>query len=564
MALTLMLLLPLLGAIALIAIPGDESPVERAIALWTSVLTAVLAVVVVAGRHEVDVAWIRSLGIRWHFAVDGISAALVLLTALLTVAVVVHTLAGRIPPGGSGSTFLGCILLVETGALATFLARDAILFFISFEVVLVPMWVLIRSFGDDHVPDERRSDAAGRFVLFTVLGSTLMLVGILFLVHHQGTSDLTELARLHGDGISRSLETTIAAILLLGLGIKVPLWPVHTWLPPAHTVAPTAGSVLLAAVLLKMGTYGIVRLVVATVPNGLATLSPVLAILGVVGILWGGLACLVERDLKRLIAYSSVAHMGFVVLALASGSDTGLQAALLGNIAHGMVAALLFFVVGDLKEQWGSADLRTVRIGLRDRASRFGVVLLIGLGAALGLPGLVSFWGEFLALYATWSPAADRPVTLMRICVVLGAAGLALAAAYSLRVARLVWSGEAGGAAVGASAPSHAGGQVAGGSRPGSGGGRHSGGAGRPGSAVGAATPVTGTSVATGLTGATEAGPGPEIAPEAGGVVDVRGARWAVMLTLAVAVVVLGVLPQLLLGLSGADAVRLITGGGVP
>jgi NADH-quinone oxidoreductase subunit M len=287
--------------------------------------------------------------------------------------------------------------------------------------------------------------------------------------------------------------------------------------------------VLLAAVLLKMGTYGIVRLVVATVPNGLATLSPVLAILGVVGILWGGLACLVERDLKRLIAYSSVAHMGFVVLALASGSDTGLQAALLGNIAHGMVAALLFFVVGDLKEQWGSADLRTVRIGLRDRASRFGVVLLIGLGAALGLPGLVSFWGEFLALYATWSPAADRPVTLMRICVVLGAAGLALAAAYSLRVARLVWSGEAGGAA-----------------------------------AVGAATPVTGTLLATGVTGAMEAGPGPEIAPEAGGVVDVRGARWAVMLTLAVAVVVLGVLPQLLLGLSGADAVRLITGVGVP
>ena len=165
-------------------------------------LTAVLAVVVVAGRHEVDVPWIRSLGIRWHFAVDGISAALVLLTALLTVAVVVHALAGRIPAGGSGSTFLGCILLVETGALATFLARDAILFFIAFEVVLVPMWVLIRSFGDDHVPDERRSDAAGRFVLFTVLGSTLMLVGILFLVHHQGTSDLTELGRLHGDGLS--------------------------------------------------------------------------------------------------------------------------------------------------------------------------------------------------------------------------------------------------------------------------------------------------------------------------------------------------------------------------
>ena len=143
----------------------------------------------------------------------------------------------------------------------------------------------------------------------------------------------------------------------------MPLWPLHTWLPSAHTIAPTAGSVLLAAVLLKMGTYGIVRLVVATVPDGVAALSPVLAILGAVGILWGGLACLVERDLKRLIAYSSVAHMGFVALAIASGSDTGLQAALFGNIAHGIVAALLFFLVGDLKEQWGSADLRTARVG---------------------------------------------------------------------------------------------------------------------------------------------------------------------------------------------------------
>jgi NADH-quinone oxidoreductase subunit M len=330
---------------------------------------------------------------------------------------------------------------------------------------------------------------------------------------------------------------------LLGLGIKVPLWPLHTWLPPAHTVAPTAGSVLLAAVLLKMGTYGIVRLVVATVPGGLAALSPVLAIVGVVGILWGGLACLVERDLKRLIAYSSVAHMGFVVLALAAGNDTGLQAALLGNIAHGLVAALLFFVVGDLKEQWGSADLHTVRIGLRDRAPRFGVVLLVGLAAALGLPGLVSFWGEFLALYAAWSPAADRPVLLMRVCVVLGATGLALAAAYSLRVARLVWSGEAGRPVVGT------GDEGPGDEGPGAGGQTVAEQLAPDGHGRGA-TLVTVTAQ-------------PDVAPAAGGVDDVHGARWAVVLTLAVAVIVLGVLPQLLLGLSAPDAVRLLTGSGV-
>ena len=499
MALTVMLLVPLLAAIALVAIPG-ESRVERWIALGASVVTAVLAVVVVVTRAEVDVPWIRSLGVRWHFGVDGVSAALVLMTALLTVGVVAHALSGPIPKGGTGSTFLGCILLVETGALGTFLARDAILFFIAFEVVLVPMWVLIRRFGDDHVPDEARADAAGRFVLFTVLGSTLMLVGILFLVHHQGTSDLAVLAARHGEGLARPLEVAIAAVLLLGLGIKVPLWPLHTWLPSAHTIAPTAGSVLLAAVLLKMGTYGIVRLVVPTVPAGIAALAPLLAVLGVVGILWGGLACLVERDLKRLIAYSSVAHMGFVALAIASGSETGLQAALFGNIAHGVVAALLFLVVGELKERWGSADLRVARAALRDKAPRLGGVLVLGLAAALGLPGLISFWGEFLSLYATWSPAEGRPVTLLRVCVLLGAAGLALAAGYSLRVARIVWAGEGSETAVG---------------------------------------------------------------PAAEAVADTRGVRWGVMLALVVVIVVLGVAPHLLLSLSDAAASVLITGTAV-
>ncbi len=505
MALTLLLLVPLLATIALLALPPDSGG-ERPVALGSAALTAVLAVWVVIARPVVDAAWIRSLGVRWHFEVDGISAGLVLLTALLTVAVVVHALAGPISSGGSRSTYLGCILLVETGALATFLARDAVLFFIAFEVVLVPMWVLIRRFGDDHVGDEDRGDAASRFVLFTVLGSSLMLVGILLLVHHQGSSDLGVLAARHGTGLSRGVQVSVAALLLAGLGIKVPLWPVHTWLPPAHTIAPTAGSVLLAAVLLKMGTYGIVRLAVATVPEGVAALSPALAVLGVVGILWGGLACLVERDLKRLIAYSSVAHMGFVALAVASGSHTGLQAALFGNIAHGVVAALLFFVVGDLKAQWGSADLSVIRRGLRDTAPRYGVTLLIALAAALGLPGLVSFWGEFLALYAAWSPAPDRPLVLLRACAVLGAVGIALAAAYALRVARIVWAGEV------------------------------------PDDPAG---PVT-----------TE----PTEPVGAGDVTDVTGARWGVLLALVVAVVVLGLLPHLLLGVSDLDAAALLTG----
>ncbi|MDN5794624.1 MAG: NADH-quinone oxidoreductase subunit M [Intrasporangium sp.] len=441
MAVTILVLVPLVAAILLLAMP-PVSGADRAVALVASVATAGLAVVVSALRLEVDVMWIRALGIRWHLAPDGISIALILLTVLLTVGIVLHTLHGPPPEGGTRSTLLGCVLLVEAGALGTFLARDALLFFVAFEVVLVPMWVLIRRFGDHHRTDAVRADAAGRFIFFTVLGSTLMLVGILFLVYHQGSSDLGVLAAAHGSGMPHGVQLAVAALLLAGLGIKVPIWPLHTWLPAAHTIAPTAGSVLLAAVLLKMGTYGIVRLAVATVPDGVATLSPVLAVLGVVGIVWGGLACLVERDLKRLVAYSSVAHMGFVVLALASGSHTGLQAALFGNIAHGVVASLLFFVVGDLKEQWGSADLAVARVALRDTAPRFGLPLVFGFAAALGLPGLVSFWGEFLALYAAWFPAPGRPVALLRVCVVLGAVGLAIAAGYAVRVIRIVWAGE--------------------------------------------------------------------------------------------------------------------------
>jgi NADH-quinone oxidoreductase subunit M len=200
--------------------------------------------------------------------------------------------------------------------------------------------------------------------------------------------------------------------------------------------------VLLAAVLLKMGTYGLVRLPVAVVPDAFARLAPVVAVVGAVGILWGGLACLVERDLKRLIAYSSVAHMGFVALGLASGTRTGLQAALFANVAHGVVSALLFFVVGGLKERWGSADLAVARAALREVSPRLGFALVVGLAASLGLPGLAGFWGEFLSLYAVWSPAEELPLGVFRATAVAGALGTVLAAAYALRVARTVWMGE--------------------------------------------------------------------------------------------------------------------------
>lgn len=438
------LAIPALVGTALILTGRDSMAASEGnannVSLVASIVTAALVVATVISRPVVDAQWLPALGVRMQFAVDGISAPLLLLTAALGIAVVVHA-RSHPPHGASSATFYGCLLLVEFGALATFLSRDAIVFFLSFEVVLIPMWVLISRYGDSH-DLTARADASGRFVLYTVLGSTLMLVGILTLVHASGTANLDALAQARGAGLDRNTQMIIAALLLVGLGIKIPLWPMHTWLPPAHTIAPTAGSVLLAAVLLKMGTYGVVRLVIAPLPIGFGALAPVFATAGVIGILWGGLACLVENDLKRLIAYSSVAHMGFVVLGLSSGTTVGLQAALFANVAHGVVSALLFFLVGGLKERWGSADLATARAALREVSPRLGLALVVGFAASLGLPGLVGFWGEFLAMYSAWSPAPDRPLGLMRVLTVVAVTGTAVAAGYSLRVLRLIWSGD--------------------------------------------------------------------------------------------------------------------------
>lgn len=437
------LLLALPAAVGLWLVSGGRAlPVRpaRLLAASTAGLTLALAVLVAATRPGVDRAWLPELGVRWSFGVDGISVPLVLLTALMGVVVTAHAWV-EVPRGGTPATFLGCLLLVEAGALATFTARDAVLFLVAFEVVLVPMWVLVGRYGDARDP-RARTEAAQRFVLYTAVGSTTMLVGILLLVVSAGTADLRELAGGAGAALPPGTQLAVAALLVAGLAVKVPVFPLHTWLPPAHTTAPTAGSVLLAAVLLKMGTYGLVRLPVATVPDGFGRLAPVLAVAGAVGIVWGGLVCLVERDLKRLVAYSSVAHMGFVVLALASGSQTGLQAALYANIAHGVVSALLFVLVGGLKHRWGSVDLTVRRPALRETSPRLGFVLLLGLAASLGLPGLAGFWGELLAIYAAWRPAADRPGAVLLTCAVVAAVGAALAAAYALRVAGLVWSGD--------------------------------------------------------------------------------------------------------------------------
>lgn len=439
MALMVLVLVPAVLGGLLVTAGRFIQPQDAQRAGVAAALVALAAAVWAAFTDPVvDWAWLPDLGLRLHLGLDGISLPLVLLTALIGVLVTVHA-CSELPPGGSPATFIGCLLLVEAGALATFCARDALLFFVAFELVLVPMWVLISRFGDPH-DARRRTEAGHRFILYTALGSTLMLIGILLLVGAAHTSQLDELVSA-GAALPARTQLTIAVLLTVGLAVKVPVFPLHTWLPAAHTTAPTAGSVLLAAILLKMGSYGLVRLPLASVPDGFAVVAPALGIAGAVGIIWGGLICLVERDLKRLIAYSSVAHMGFVALGVATGSQLGLQAALIGNIAHGLVSALLFVVVGGLKQRWGDVDLAVLRPALRDTAPHRGFALLLGLAAALGVPGLAVFWGEFLAIVASWTPGDEQPVALFRTLAVLAALGAVLGVAYCLRVAGRVWVG---------------------------------------------------------------------------------------------------------------------------
>jgi NADH-quinone oxidoreductase subunit M len=252
---------------------------------------------------------------------------------------------------------------------------------------------------------------------------------------------MVELASRHGDGMSRGVQLAAALLIVAGLAVKAPMWPLHTWLPDAHTAAPTVGSVLLAGVLLKMGTYGLVRVALPIVPEGVEQLAPYLAALGVVGIVYGSLACLAQRELKRLIAYSSVGHMGFVLLGIATLTPVGVNGALFANVAHGLITGLLFFLAGAIKDRHHTGDLDALGGGLYERTPRLGGLLAFGAVASLGLPGLRGFWGEMLAMLGAFRPAEQLDRTLFLVLMAVAGVGTVLTAAYLLMLVRRIAQG---------------------------------------------------------------------------------------------------------------------------
>ncbi|MEU1894573.1 NADH-quinone oxidoreductase subunit M [Streptomyces pristinaespiralis] len=446
------------GAALLPAPPGlrGSSPDQAVLRHGVTVTGAILlaAIVLALGfdhdqpskmQATTDINWIAALDVRIHLGIDGISLPLLVLTALLTFLCALYSYF-NMPAGPSPKAFVALLLVLESGTLATFAVLDLLLFFLAFEMVLIPMYFLIARWGG-----EARQPAAWKFILYTLLGSVVMLLGLLLIGLKAGTFDMVALATDNGRGLTTSVQVVAVLAIGLGLAVKTPMWPLHTWLPDAHTAAPTVGSVLLAGVLLKMGTYGFVRIVLPIAPDGMRTFAPYLAAFAAVGIVYGSLACLALArsgaggDLKRLIAYSSVGHMGFVLLGIATMTPTGVNGALFANIAHGLITGLLFFLVGAVKDRYDTADLDTLAgatgAALYGRAPRLGGLLAFAAVASLGLPGLAGFWGEMLALFGAFDPAdgLSRPAFLTFMSI--GAFGTLLTAAYLLVVVRRVCMG---------------------------------------------------------------------------------------------------------------------------
>ncbi|MEV6040279.1 NADH-quinone oxidoreductase subunit M [Nonomuraea sp. NPDC052116] len=434
-----LLAVPLLGALLLLLAPHRLRPLLHTYGLTLSGLTLALAVLMAAtfdysrgarSQFEVDRAWIPGLGLRFHLGVDGISLPLIVLTALLTFLCFVYLCWGAARRGFAGArprALVFTLLVLEVGMIGTFLALDLLLFFVFFEIVLIPMYFLIGIWGGGG-----RRAASVKFILYTLLGSVVMLLGLLLVWAQTGTLDIEALSAAHGAGMARSVQILAFVAIGIGLAVKTPMWPLHTWLPDAHTEAPTVGSVLLAGVLLKMGTYGFARIAIPILPEGAMAVAPWLGAFAVVGIIYGALACLAQRDLKRMIAYSSVGHMGFVLLGFATLTPVGINGALFANVAHGLITGLLFFLAGAIKDRYHTADMPSLGGGMLATLPRLGSVLTFASIASLGLPGLAGFWGEMLALFGAFQPANGLPRALFVTYMAIGGLGAVLTAAYFL------------------------------------------------------------------------------------------------------------------------------------
>ncbi len=453
MLLSLIIFVPLLGMIVVLLLPRDSEELIKRVTLAFTLIPLALAVYLFiaydrsdAGtQHAVSVPWIETFHINYHVGIDGLSVTLMLLTALLGPICVLASWR-NIEKGIKA--YMALFLLLETGMLGFFAALDLFLFFVFFELTLLPMYFLIGVWGGP-----RREYAAIKFFLYTLFGSVLMLVALIAvylnssIIPEERTFDIPTLISLAGETEHALADPTFQIWVFLGFfigfAVKVPIFPFHTWLPDAHVEAPTAISVILAGVLLKMGTYGLVRINMAMFPEGMAFFTEVteetglwgysLALLGFVNIVYGSFCALAQTDFKKLVAYSSIGHMGFVILGLAARNTMGVNGAILQMFNHGVISAMLFLLVGVLYDRAHHREINGFG-GLGNRMPIYMGITTLAFMASLGLPGLSGFWGEALSLFGAFQE--------FEILAILSTIGIVVGAAYFLWTLQRVFLGK--------------------------------------------------------------------------------------------------------------------------
>ena len=426
---------PVVGAVLLLLVKADQQKLIRQVALGTALVTFLFSYLIFLGFRPADgfqfveqASWIPGYGISYHVGVDGISLLLVMLTTFLVPIAILSSYEAI--SGARLKGFMMVMLLLETGIVGVFMALDLFLFYIFWEAMLIPMYLLIGIWGG-----EGRLYASIKFVLYTMLGSLLMLVAIIAL-YNEGHAQLghytTSYIELLGLSLSPATQTWMFLAFGLSFAIKVPLFPFHTWLPDAHVEAPTAGSVILAGVLLKMGGYGFLRFCLPLFPLATRQFAPLLVTMAVIGIIYGAMLALVQTDMKKLVAYSSVSHLGYVVLGIFALTLTSVTGGLLQMVNHGLATGALFLLVGMLYERTHTRKISDYG-GIAQLLPRFSTVFIIVVLASIGLPGLNGFVGEFLIIIGSYP---TQPVG-----AIIAALGVVLSAVYLLWLVHRVFYG---------------------------------------------------------------------------------------------------------------------------
>jgi NADH-quinone oxidoreductase subunit M len=432
--LSVLIFLPVVGAILLAMMPAEREETIKRTAFGVALLNFVLSLFLLSGFSAAQddrfqfverLTWIPQLGIQYYLGVDGIGLALILLTTLLSAIAILSSWTSVERRVREYFIFL---LLLETGMIGVFCALDLILFYVFWEAMLIPMYFIIGVWGGP-----RRVYATIKFVLYTMVGSLLMLVAIIALSLRQGTFDLTQIeTALLTQPIPLQVQLLMFGAFGLAFAIKVPMFPFHTWLPDAHVEAPTAGSVILAGVLLKMGTYGFLRFCLPLFPEASRLAAPYILTLAVVGIIYGALVALPQRDIKKLVAYSSVSHLGFVMLGMFALTSQGMQGGILQMLNHGLSTGALFLIVGMIYERRHTREIAEFG-GLWQVIPIFAIFFAITTFSSIGLPGLNGFVGEFLTLLGSFGPYP--------VLSALGATGVILGAIYMLWMFQRVMQG---------------------------------------------------------------------------------------------------------------------------